>query len=233
MLGIIGAMDVEVNSVKEKIENPRKKAAAGTEFVYGSISGCEVVAAKCGPGKVNAALCAQAMIDLFGIDRLINIGVAGSLKENVAIRDVVIANDVVQHDIDITALGEPRGLVSGVNLIKIPADAALSEAISHSAIKTGKKIHRGTVASGDTFVAGGEKKKEIENMFGALCCEMEGGAIAQTAYVNGVAFAILRTVSDGGDENAAIDYPSFKKIAAESSTAILIEFINQQQNYLK
>lgn len=233
MLGIIGAMDVEVNSIKSRIENPQKKTAAGIEFIYGTISGCEVVAAMCSPGKVNAALCAQAMIDLFGVDRLINIGVAGSLKENVAIRDVVIANDVVQHDIDITALGEPRGLVNGVNLIKIPTDAALSEAISHSAIKTGKKIHRGTVASGDTFVASDEKKKEIQNTFDALCCEMEGGAIGQTAYVNGVAFAILRTVSDGGDENAQIDYPSFKKIAAESSTAILLEFINQQQNYLK
>ena len=227
MLGIIGAMDVEINAVKAKIENPETKIIAGAEFVSGTIQNHRVAAVMCSPGKVNAAICTQAMIDYFKPEKIINIGVAGSLCEGVAIRDVVIASGVVQHDIDITALGEPRGLINGINHIEIPCDEKLSEEIARAAIKTGKKIHRGTIASGDTFVAQSDLKKSINSHFGALCCEMEGGAIGQCAYINGVGFAVLRTVSDGGDASAQMDYPSFKKIAAESSTAILLEYLMQ------
>lgn len=151
MICIIGAMDVEINSVKSRIENPVAAKIAGVDFVCGEINGCTVCAAQCGPGKINAALCAQIMADRFDADEIINIGVGCSLSPDVAIKNIVVASDVCQYDIDITALGEPRGYINGLNTIKIPTNHAISEKLSQIAIASGERIHRGTVASGDTF----------------------------------------------------------------------------------
>lgn len=230
MLGIIGAMDVEVNSIKSKVKNKTVSVIARTEFVCGFIENVMVCVAQCSPGKVNAALCTQAMIDNFDIDKIINIGVGCSLNPEVMIKNVVIATDVCQYDIDISALGEPPGYINGLNTIKIEADCELSEKLSRAAINSGEKIHRGTVASGDTFIADSDMKKKLSSQFDALCGEMEGGAIGHVCRANGVRFAVIRSISDGGDENSQIDYPTFKKIAADISTAIIIEFIKTEQN---
>lgn len=230
MIGIIGAMDVEIDSIKSKIENKTSSVISGVEFVCGFIEGVMVCAAKCSPGKVNAAICAQAMIDNFDIDRMINVGVACSLSEDVVIKNVVIASDVCEYDIDITALGEPRGFINGLNVIKIKTDDELSEQLARTAINCGEKIHRGTIASGDTFIADGGLKDMIKGEFGAICGEMEGGAIGHVCACAGVPFGILRSISDGGDENSQLDYPTFKKIAAEISTAIILEYIRTQRN---
>lgn len=233
MLGIIGAMDVEVEAVKAKVCDSTETVIAGITFVCGYIENVMVTVAQCSPGKVNAAICAQIMIDTFKADKIINIGVGCSLNKNVMIKNVVIASDVCEYDIDITALGEPRGFINGLNVIKIKADAALSDELSRCAINCGEKIHRGTVASGDTFIASDELKTMLCNEFDAICGEMEGGAIGHTCACNGVPFAVLRSISDGGDENAQMDYPTFKTIAAKISTGIILEYIKTQNDQIK
>ena len=232
MLGIIGAMDVEVNAIKDKITNNTTALIAGVEFCCGFIEDVAVCVAKCSPGKVNAAICTQAMIDNFDIEMIINVGVGCSLNENVVIKNVVIATDVCEYDIDITALGEPLGFINGLNTIKLATDSRLSEQLARTAINCGEKIHRGTVASGDTFIAGDKMKKHLADTFNAICGEMEGGAIGHTCTANNIPFAVIRSISDGGDANAQLDYPTFKKIAAEISTAIIIEFIKTRQNQI-
>ncbi len=232
MLGIIGAMDVEVDAIKAKIKDGVITRAAGAEFVTGYIENVMVTVARCSPGKVNAALCTQAMIDKFDVDKIINVGVACSLDPKVIIKNIVIATDVCQYDIDITALGEPKGYINGINMIKIPTDPQLSELLARTAINSGERIHRGTVASGDTFIGNAQQKKNIANDFGAICGEMEGGAIGHVCSANNIPFAVLRSISDGGDENAAIDYPTFKKIAADMSATIITKLIETQQEQL-
>lgn len=230
MIGIIGAMDTEVDNIKTQVKNKALSTVAGVDFVCGFIDDVNVCVAKCSPGKVNAALCTQAMIDNFDIDMIINVGVACSLSEDVIIKNVVIASDVCEYDIDITALGEPKGFINGLNVIKVKTDGKISEQLARIAINHGEKIHRGTIASGDTFIANNELKKTLSTEFGAICGEMEGGAIGHTCAANNVPFAVLRSISDDGNENAQLDYPTFKKIAAEISTAIILEFIKLQKN---
>ena len=221
MIGIIGAMDTEVDNIKAQVKGKTVSEVAGVEFVCGFIEDVTVCVAKCSPGKVNAALCAQAMIDNFDIDLIINVGVACSLSNDVVIKNVVIASDVCEYDIDITALGEPRGFINGLNVIKVKADEKISELLARTAISCGEKIHRGTIASGDTFIASSELKDMLKNEF---------GAIGHTCAANNIPFAVLRSISDGGDENSQLDYPTFKKIAAEISTTIILEFIKLQKN---
>ena len=233
MIGIIGAMDVEVNTLKQKVKNKTVTNIAGIDFVMGDIEGVMAVVAQCSPGKVNAALCSQAMIDRFSPDCIINVGVGCSLSPEVVIKNVVIASDVCEYDIDITALGEPRGFINGLNMTKVPTDTALSDALARAAINCGERIHRGTVASGDTFIAGEELKHSLKTDFGAICGEMEGGAIGHTCAANGIPFAVLRSISDGGDENALMDYPTFKNIAAKLSTSIILEYIAAQRTQLE
>lgn len=233
MIGIIGAMDVEVNTLKQKVKNKTVTNIAGIDFVMGDIEGVMAVVAQCSPGKVNAALCTQAMIDRFSPDCIINIGVGCSLSPEVVIKNIVIASDVCEYDIDITALGEPRGFINGLNMTKVPTDTALSDSLARAAINCGERIHRGTVASGDTFIAGEELKLSLKTDFGAICGEMEGGAIGHTCAANGIPFAVLRSISDGGDENALMDYPTFKNIAAKLSTSIILEYIAAQRTQLE
>lgn len=233
MIGIIGAMDVEVNTLKQKVKNKTVTNIAGIDFVMGDIEGVMAVVAQCSPGKVNAALCTQAMIDRFSPDYIINVGVGCSLSPEVVIKNIVIASDVCEYDIDITALGEPRGFINGLNMTKVPTDTALSDSLARAAINCGERIHRGTVASGDTFIAGEELKHSLKTDFGAICGEMEGGAIGHTCAANGIPFAVLRSISDGGDENALMDYPTFKNIAAKLSTSIILEYIAAQRTQLE
>lgn len=229
MLGIIGAMDIEIEAIKNQIEKPVSANVAGRTFQCGYIDDVMVCAVRCNPGKVNAALCAQIMIDRFRADKIINVGVGCSLSEDVEIQNIVIADDVCQYDIDITALGEPRGYINGLNKIKIETDKAISDKLARIAITCGEKIRRGTVASGDTFIAQDELKQFLNNHFGAICGEMEGAAIGQVCCANQIPFAVLRSISDGGDENAQMDYPAFKKIAAEKSTAIILKYIASEK----
>lgn len=230
MVGIIGAMDVEVNEIKKRIDGAQVKTAAGIEFVCGKINGVEVCTAQCSPGKVNAALCTQLMIDLFSPACVINTGVGCSLSESVVIKDVVIADCVYQYDMDTTACGDPLGFICGLDTVKIEADKTVSNALAQAGKDCGETIHRGAVATGDTFIASTEMKRRIADNFGALCGEMEGGSVGHVCYANGVPFAVLRSISDGGNEESKLDYPAFKIAAARISIDILLNALGDISN---
>lgn len=199
-------------------------------YTQGTIGGVQVVAVECGIGKVNAAICAQQMIDLFKPDMIINSGIAGALSEQVGIADIVIAGDVVQHDMDGTAMGDPLGEIwfHDEKRIEIPADTTIVQRLKQAcgSLKD-TKVVIGRIATGDVFVAGREKRRAIYEHFGALACEMEGGAIGQVCYRNGVPFGILRCISDDITENEFMDYLKFRKIAAEKSIAVIKAFLSQ------
>ncbi len=226
-IGIIGAMQVEIDGLKALMENEVTINISGIEFVKGEILGKTVVTAVCGIGKVFSAVCAQTMILGFKPDVIINTGVAGSLSDELSIGDIAIADRVVQHDIDTTALGDEPGLISGLNLVYIPTDTKISSILMDSVEELGLHCEVGTIATGDCFINDNEKKQSIIDKFSAIACEMEGGAIAQACYINDVRFSIIRAISDGGDENSHTDYSAFMKKAAETSIEVIKMFISR------
>ena len=224
MIGIIGAMDIEVDILKEHMEEAVKETVSGVEFVSGTLFGHKAVVAKCGVGKVNAALCTEAMIIAYRPDLIINTGVAGALSEELSVLDVVIAKSTVQHDFEIPVFGYPRGQVPGIDVIKIPTDSAISLAIEGIVKGLGVRCRYGTVASGDQFISATEKKTDIAEAFSALACEMEGASIGQVCYLNKVPFTIIRAISDSSDKGG-MDYDEFAEKAAHLSSKIVEEFI--------
>ncbi|MBQ7383802.1 MAG: 5'-methylthioadenosine/adenosylhomocysteine nucleosidase [Clostridia bacterium] len=221
MIGIIGAMKIEVEALKAQMTDKRAETVSGIEFVCGKLCGKDVVVAQCGIGKVFAALCAQTMIIKYQTDILINTGVAGSLSTDLAIGDIAVSTACVQHDMDTSPLGDPVGLLSGINVIELPADTELCDKICACAKALGINTLRGIIASGDCFVSSSEKKKYIVDNFGAIACEMEGGAIAHVCFVNGVRYAVIRSISDSADGSAHMDYGEFIGLAAERSTNVV------------
>lgn len=222
MIGLIGAMNVEVeNLVAHMTERQETKIGVDT-FVSGKLFGQEAVLAVCGPGKINAALCAQSMIVRFQPKWVLNLGVAGAGEDGVSIGDMVVAEYAVQHDCDTSALGDPVGLVSKLNMVELPCDKALHDALMEAATKVdGMKVHSGVIATGDQFIHSGEKRKAIHDLFGSKAVEMEGGAVAHACYVNGVPCGVLRSISDQADGASTMDYPSFVKLAASHSERVV------------
>ena len=220
-IGIIGAMSVETDALKAQVENAVKETVSGIEFVSGKLYGKDIVVAQCGIGKVFAALCAQTMIIRFGAEKIINTGVAGTLSDKLGILDIAVATEVVQHDMDTSPLGDPVGLISGINIIKIPASLSLANDISSAAKALGVNCVTGVIASGDQFINNAQKKAWIRSSFDAVACEMEGAAIGHVCYVNGVDFAIIRAISDNASGEADIEYPEMVHRAAAQSAAII------------
>lgn len=227
MIGIIGAMDLEVDGIKAMLTDAEERRISGISFVSGKINGHDAVAAKCGVGKINAALCTEAMILTYAPELIINVGVAGSLCPGLSIGDIVIAGNVCQHDFDTTPIGDPLGLIPEANLVKLPADFRASTLLAECASVCGIKNITGTIASGDTFVASSDKKDYIVSNFGAAACEMEGVGIGQVCYLNRVAFAVLRALSDDANESSHMDYPEFCRLAAANSCAVIGEFFKR------
>ena len=226
LTGIIGAMAVETEAIKALIEAPVTERVGNIEFVKGKLCGQDVVVAQCGIGKVFAAICAEAMILKYSPDRIINTGVAGTLSEKVGLLDIAVSSSVVEHDMDTSPLGDPVGLISGINIVNIPASEALVSAICKAAERLGKNCTAGVIASGDQFIADKAKKEYIRDTFSAIACEMEGAAIGHVCYVNGVDFAIIRCISDNADSHAGVmDYPTLCQKAAEQSQLLLTELL--------
>ena len=225
MIGIIGAMDVEVASLRTQMEQPVSETVSGIEFVCGKLCGKDVVLARCGIGKVFAAMCAQTMILKYQPSCIINTGVAGTLTWTLSIGDIAVASTVVQYDMDTSPLGDPVGLVSGINVIHFPADAHLMAAAGKTLTGRGLNYCTGTIASGDRFLCDSEVKAQLNRDFNAVACEMEGGAIGHVCYVNQVPFLILRAISDGADDQSNMDYPTFVKMAAQRSSEVLTDMI--------
>ena len=226
-IGIIGAMKIEVEKLCSMAENVKKEKVGGIEFNVGDLCGHQVIIAVCGVGKVFAAMCAQAMILNYSPDAIINTGVAGALASELRVGDVAVAENVVQHDMDTSPIGDPVGLISGINMVQIPADEKISSALKKTALDLGMTCLSGTIASGDQFIADKAKKAYIKDTFSAIACEMEGAAIGQVCFVNGTPFGILRSISDNGDESAGMSYDKFIGVAVENSVKILTEFLAQ------
>ena len=225
MIGIIAAMNVEMESLRSHIENPVTETVGGVTYVSGRLEGQEVVTAVCGVGKVFAALCAQAMILRYRPECIINTGVAGTLTDRLSVGDIAVSTGVVQHDMDTSPIGDPLGLISGINKVVLPADEALAKKLTACASALGIKTLSGIVASGDQFVASAARKAFIVGQFDAIACEMEGAAVGQACYVNGVPFCVLRAISDSADGSSHMDYPAFTRLAAEQSVRLLLAFL--------
>jgi len=214
-LGIIGAMAVEGELLKEKMENLTVTNHAGMEFYDGLLEGIDAVVVQCGVGKVNAAMCAQILCSVFGVTHLVNTGIAGSLLADLDIGDLVVSKDAMYHDFDCVHFGYDFGKVPGMDVVAFPADETMiGYALTAAETVNPGHSRTGRVASGDLFVAEKNAKKRIIERTNAVCTEMEGAAIAQTAYRNGVPFVILRAISDKADDSAEMDYPTFEAIAA-------------------
>lgn len=220
-LGIIGAMEQEVETLLGLMENKQETEKAGSRFYNGTLEGLPVTVVQCGVGKVNAALCAQILCDCFGVTHLVNTGIAGSLCADLDIGDLVVSQDAMYHDVDAVAFGYPMGKVPGMDVTAFPADDTLigyafaaAEAVNPGHTRIGR------VASGDQFVASKAVKERIIDLTRGLCTEMEGAAIAQTAYRNNIPFVILRAISDKADDSAEMDYPTFERIAAHRCAAV-------------
>ncbi len=224
-IGIIGAMSVEVEALKAQLESTKAHTVSGIEFYEGVLCGKDVVIAKCGIGKVFAAICAEAMILRFGVTHIINTGVAGTLTPDLGILDIAVADGVVQHDMDTSPIGDPVGLISGINKIVLPTSATLASAAVSAAEKLEFTAKRGIVASGDQFISSQERKTFIRDTFSAICCEMEGAAIGHVCYVNGVECLIVRAISDSASGEAELEYPQMVSLAAERSQKMIKEIL--------
>ncbi len=222
-LGIIGAMSVEVETLKNKLEKLRVISCCGMDFYEGILEGLPVVVVVCGVGKVNAAMCAQILCCIFSVTHIVNTGVAGSLDAKLDIGDFVISSDAVYHDFDCHILNPDYivGQVPGMPVRTFAADQQLLQYALQCADEVYPgHAHIGTVASGDQFVSDLKQKQAIVENTNAICTEMEGAAIAHTAYRNEVPFVIIRAISDKADDSAQMDYPAFEAAAAKRSALV-------------
>lgn len=222
-IGIIGAMDPEVDALKEYAHINNKTTIAGMEFCEGTMGDRNVVIVKCGMGKVNAGICANTLINDFNCTKVINTGVAGSLDNRIDIGDVVISTDAVQHDYDVEAIGFQKGEIPYTGLYAFPADKDLREAAARAVSESAPEIHayEGRVCSGDQFITSKEQKDMITDHFGGECCEMEGGAVAQACYLNDTPFVIIRAISDKTDGSQEVEFEKFLADAAGHCTKIV------------
>lgn len=227
IVGIIGALEAEVNEILSIMENKQSSEAGGMVFHKGDLGGRCCVVAKCGAGKVNAAMCTQAMAVLYNPEAIINIGVAGGLADT-KIGDAVVSTACVQYDYDTSLLDGPqcKNVLSVVNLKEIPSDKRIGDIIADSAEKIYGKVYRGIIATGDQFVADGEICKQIETEHNAYAVEMEGGAIAHVCYLNNIPCVVVRTISDNANDNASVDFPSFVASSGKRVQQLLSSVIN-------
>lgn len=225
-IGIIGAMDEELELLLKGMELEKIESKAGMVFNFGKISNKNVVIVRCGIGKVNAAICTQILVDDFSIDCVINVGVAGGIGKEIYPGDIVIANNLVEHDMDTTAFGDKHGQIPRMDTFDFKCNKELIEKAKKAC--EGFKEHNvfvGRIVSGDQFVADLDKISWLDKEFGAMACEMEGGSIAHTAYINKIPFVVIRSISDNANNGASMDYEKFKPIAIKNSTVILENMI--------
>ena len=225
-IGIIGAMEEEVSLLAASLSDAYTECVSGMKFYIGKLHNKTVAVVKCGIGKVFAAIASEAMAIKYSPSLIINTGVGGAIAEGLSTGDIVIADRLVQHDMDTTPIGDPKGLISGINKIYFDADKRAVSLAKSLADTMGVNAKIGTIASGDVFVASSELKEKISKEFSASVCEMEGGSIAHVAYVNSIPCCVIRAISDSADGEASVDYPTFVKSSSEVSarlTSLLVK----------
>ncbi len=222
-IGIIGAMEVEVARLKQDMTDVTVREKAGMYFYSGRLMGMRAVVVKSGVGKVNAAVCTQILADDFEVDAVINTGVAGSLDNAINIGDIVVSTDVLHHDMDASVFGYRKGQVPQMEVYSFRADESLARAAVSVCGEVNPEIraHRGRIVSGDQFVENESRKEELRSLFFASCTEMEGAAIAHTAWLNRIPFVIIRAISDKADGSDIMDYPVFEEMAAKHSLRLV------------
>ncbi|MGG7179314.1 5'-methylthioadenosine/adenosylhomocysteine nucleosidase [Clostridium paraputrificum] len=225
-LGIIGAMSEELEILLKDMDLEDKKVKANMTFNKGKLWGNDVVAVVCGIGKVNAAICSQILASEYNVDKVINVGVAGGIGKEIYPGDVVVASNLVQHDMDTTAFGDPHGQIPRLDTFDFKCDEELVKLANKACDNVGGfNTFTGRIVSGDVFVASIEKIQWLEKEFGALSCEMEGASIAHTCYLNNIPFVVIRSISDNANNGAHMDFEKFTPIAVKNSTAILKEML--------
>ncbi len=228
MIGFIGAMQVETEGIISMLQNTKTEVHAGITYTVGTLSGKELVVATCGVGKVNAAVCAQCMIFAFHPEVIINTGVAGSLSNVLNIGDIALGSCSIQTDMDTSPVGDPLGLISGLNMIELPCDADTVSKLEAAAKSLDIQYQIGKISTGDQFVNSAERKKFIQDNFGCIACEMESGAMAHVCLMNDVKFAVIRSISDKADNSSHMDYAEFVKIAADNSIRMVKAFVEEE-----
>lgn len=228
-IGIIGAMDLEVDTLKAKMTDTSVTTKAAMEFWQGKLNGTDVVVVRSGIGKVNAALCVQILADLFAVTHVINTGIAGSLNAALDIGDILISEDAVQHDVNATVFGYPLGKIPGMDVVAFQADKDMAELALKTCAQVNPDIHArlGRVVSGDQFICDKAVKEHLIREFHGDCAEMEGASIAHGAYLNGIPFLVIRAISDKADGSAEMDYPTFEREAALHSARLVEAMVEQ------
>lgn len=228
-IGIIGAMEVEVSMLKEKMENVTITSRASMEFYEGILAGKRAVVVRSGIGKVNAAICTQILVDVYGVEAVINTGIAGSLNKDINIGDIVVSTDVLHHDVNAVGFGYPKGQIPQMDEFSFPAD----ERLRSLAVKVCREVNpeiqvfEGRIVSGDQFISDKEVKDAIIGEFGGFAVEMEGAAIGQAAYLNHVPFLVIRAISDKADGSAQMDYQTFEAAAVRHSVNLTLRMTEE------
>ena len=232
MLGIIGAMDEEVAQIKEKMTDVTVTSVAGMDFYQGKLGGKDAVVVRSGIGKVNAGMCSQILADRFHISAIVNTGIAGSLRAEINIGDIVVSTDAVQHDMDTSAFGDPIGVIPRMAESYFKADEALVELAQEAAKTCGLdcRIITGRVASGDQFIATQEAREKIRKTVKGDCAEMEGASIAHACWLNRIPFLIIRAISDSANEDAGMSFDEFCVMAAQRSSLLTETMIAAMKN---
>jgi len=226
MIGIIGAMQSEIENLKSFIKDSESQIISSIEFTSGKLAGVDCVLAVSGVGKVNSAVCTQTMIMKFNPHIIINIGVAGGIDDKINICDIVIADYVMQHDMDTSELGDEKGLISGINLIKFPCDKELINKVHIAADKENLVNHIGTIMSGDQFITNRDKLIDLKNKFNGIACDMESGSIGHVCYLNKINFIAIRSISDNVNSESKMDYSKFLELAVKNTHKLLFKLLS-------
>jgi len=227
--GIVVAMDEEAALLIQSMTTDHIESIGSSDYHIGELCGKSVVVVRCYDGKVNSAMCTQTLIDRFGATAIINSGVGGTLSDRVGIGDIVISTETVQHDYDESEIGYDPGVVPNIGMVAIPADPVLRDTAVQaiSKVAVGIEVFQGRICTGDQFISGAEEMHQITDRFGGICCEMEGGAVAQVCYLNKVPFVVIRAISDDVNGGGPADYEKFMKEMSDLCAKMTMEMLKE------
>jgi len=219
-IGIIGAMPSELVDIRKKLNSGNVKRISGFDFYIDKVGEKTVINACCGIAKVNAALCAQVLIDNFHPDAVINAGIAGGMDNKIKVCDIVVSNEVLPHDLDLHFL---KDYPPYCGIFK--ADQNLIDTAVKVCDKQGAKSFIGRIVSGEAFISDSVIKKGIKDKFDPYAVDMESAAIGHCAYLNEVPYVSVRCISDNADDEGAMSFDEFEKIAAKKVADIVLEMV--------
>lgn len=219
-IAIIGAMPSELVDIREMLSDSEVKRISGFDFYINNYKGKTVINACCGIAKVNAAVCTQVIIDNFKPDCIINAGIAGGMNSEVKVCDIVVSNEVLPHDLDLHFLNDYPPYC-GI----YKADIKLIEAAEKICCELKFKSFRGRIVSGEAFISSNVIKQEIQNKLNPYAVDMESSAIGHCCYLNDMPFVSVRCISDNADDNGAMSFDEFEKIAAKRVAQIVLKMV--------